>query len=66
KKLSRRLLFNKSANDDHERLILSKLKQQCGGQFTFKMEGMIAYMSRRTKASTVPIVQGVYVYPLHS
>ncbi|KAD3068653.1 hypothetical protein E3N88_36533 [Mikania micrantha] len=41
KKLSRRLLFDKSANDDHERLILSKLKQQCGGQFTSKMEGMV-------------------------
>ncbi|XP_049407933.1 cullin-1-like [Solanum stenotomum] len=41
KKLSRRLLFDKSANDDHERLILTKLKQQCGGQFTSKMEGML-------------------------
>ncbi|XP_071698690.1 cullin-1-like [Rutidosis leptorrhynchoides] len=41
KKLSRRLLFDKSANDDHERVILSKLKQQCGGQFTSKMEGMV-------------------------
>lgn len=42
KKLSRRLLFDKSANDDHERLILTKLKQQCGGQFTSKMEGMVS------------------------
>ncbi|KAH0720188.1 hypothetical protein KY290_005098 [Solanum tuberosum] len=41
KKLSRRLLSDKSANDDHERLILTKLKQQCGGQFTSKMEGML-------------------------
>ncbi|KAF3664459.1 Cullin-1 [Capsicum annuum] len=41
KKLSRRLLFDKSASDDHERLILTKLKQQCGGQFTSKMEGMV-------------------------
>ncbi|XP_059625725.1 cullin-1-like [Cornus florida] len=41
KRLSRRLLFDKSANDDHERLILTKLKQQCGGQFTSKMEGMV-------------------------
>ncbi|KAI3864099.1 hypothetical protein MKW98_031691, partial [Papaver atlanticum] len=40
KKLARRLLFGTSANDDHERSILSKLKQQCGGQFTSKMEGM--------------------------
>ncbi|RZC51942.1 hypothetical protein C5167_020362 [Papaver somniferum] len=41
KKLARRLLFGTSANDDHERSILSKLKQQCGGQFTSKMEGMV-------------------------
>ncbi|AQK95106.1 Cullin-1 [Zea mays] len=37
----RRLLFDKSANDEHERSILTKLKQQCGGQFTSKMEGMV-------------------------
>ncbi|GAB4851262.1 hypothetical protein Ancab_030558 [Ancistrocladus abbreviatus] len=41
KKLARRLLFDKSANDDHERSILTKLKQQCGGQFTSRMEGMV-------------------------
>ncbi|XP_075653953.1 cullin-1-like isoform X1 [Castanea sativa] len=41
KKLARRLLFDMSANDDHERSILMKLKHQCGGQFTSKMEGMI-------------------------
>ncbi|XP_057994527.1 cullin-1 isoform X3 [Hevea brasiliensis] len=41
KKLARRLLFDRSANDDHERSILAKLKQQCGGQFTSKMEGMV-------------------------
>ncbi|KAH9620688.1 hypothetical protein KSS87_015710 [Heliosperma pusillum] len=33
--------FYRSANDDHERSILTKLKQQCGGQFTSKMEGMV-------------------------
>ncbi|XP_077218085.1 cullin-1-like [Tasmannia lanceolata] len=41
KKLARRLLFDKSNNDEHERSILTKLKQQCGGQFTSKMEGMV-------------------------
>ncbi|CAI5514224.1 unnamed protein product, partial [Closterium sp. Naga37s-1] len=41
KKLARRLLFDKSANDNHERSILTKLKQQCGGHFTSKMEGMV-------------------------
>ncbi|KAI3737960.1 hypothetical protein L2E82_27978 [Cichorium intybus] len=34
KKLARRLLFDKSANDEHERSILTKLKQQCGGNNT--------------------------------
>ena len=37
KKLARRLLFDKSASDDHERSILGKLKQQCGAQFTSKV-----------------------------
>ncbi|KAI9123095.1 hypothetical protein K1719_005984 [Acacia pycnantha] len=41
KKLARRLLFEKSANDDHERSILTKLKQQYGCQFTSKMEQMV-------------------------
>ncbi|PNW70797.1 hypothetical protein CHLRE_17g734400v5 [Chlamydomonas reinhardtii] len=41
KKLSRRLLQDKSASDDHERSLLSRLKQQCGAQFTSKMEGMV-------------------------
>ncbi|KAM0042794.1 putative cullin [Helianthus debilis subsp. tardiflorus] len=42
KKLARWILFDKSANDEHERSILMKLKQQCGGQFTSKMEGMVS------------------------
>lgn len=37
KKLARRLLFDKSASDDHERSILQRLKQQCGAQFTSKV-----------------------------
>jgi len=41
KKLARRLLHDKSSSEDHERSILSRLKQQCGAQFTSKMEGMV-------------------------
>jgi len=41
KKLSKRLLFERSASDDAERSLLAKLKQQCGAQFTSKMEGMV-------------------------
>lgn len=37
KKLARRLLFDKSSSDDHERAILARLKQQCGAQFTSKV-----------------------------
>lgn len=40
KKLARRLLFNTSASDDHERSILARLKQQCGAQFTSKARPM--------------------------
>lgn len=32
KRLARRLLQDKSASDDHERSILTRLKQQCGAQ----------------------------------
>ena len=37
KKLARRLLQEKSSSDEHERSILSRLKQQCGAQFTSKV-----------------------------
>ncbi|CAI9109047.1 OLC1v1008784C1 [Oldenlandia corymbosa var. corymbosa] len=45
KKLARRLIYDKSADDDHVRSLLSKLKQQFGGQFTSKMEGMVTDMT---------------------
>ncbi|KAJ4705266.1 cullin 1 [Melia azedarach] len=41
KKLARRLLFDKSYNQDYDKSLLSKLKQQFGWNFTTKMEGMI-------------------------
>ncbi|XP_044974546.1 cullin-1-like [Hordeum vulgare subsp. vulgare] len=41
KKLGKRLLFDKSANNVHEQNLLSKLKQYFGGHFTLKMEGMV-------------------------
>ncbi|TYH06219.1 hypothetical protein ES288_A08G139300v1 [Gossypium darwinii] len=41
KKLARRLLFDRGTNDDQERSILSKLKQQFGAPLTSKMEGMV-------------------------
>jgi cullin 1 len=41
KKLGRRLLQNTSASEDAEKAVLTRLKQQCGQQFTSKMEGMV-------------------------
>ena len=39
--LSKRLLNQKSANDDAEKSMIGKLKLKCGAQFTSKMEGML-------------------------
>jgi len=41
KKLARRLLYATSSGEDVEKSMLSRLKQQCGQQFTSKMEGMV-------------------------
>src|SRR6266436_6425039 len=38
--LAKRLLHNRSVSDDAERGMLSKLKVECGPQFTVKLEGM--------------------------
>ena len=37
KKLAKRLLHSTSSSDDHERSIITRLKQQCGAQFTAKV-----------------------------
>ncbi|GAA5808944.1 hypothetical protein MFLAVUS_002344 [Mucor flavus] len=42
--LAKRLLFNRSVSDDAERSMLSKLKRECGYQFTNKLEGMFTDM----------------------
>ncbi|KAK4264627.1 hypothetical protein QN277_025780 [Acacia crassicarpa] len=41
KRLACRLLYNRSANEDHEKFFLGKLKQQFGANYTSKMEGMM-------------------------
>mgnify|MGYP001097380628 FL=1 len=38
--LAKRLLLNKSASDDAEKNMISRLKTECGCQFTYKLEGM--------------------------
>ncbi len=44
KDLAKRLLVGKSASVDAEKAMLSKLKQECGGVFTLKLEGMFKDM----------------------
>lgn len=40
KDLAKRLLLGKSASTDAEKAMISKLKAECGAQFTNKLEGM--------------------------
>ena len=40
KDLAKRLLLGKSASADAEKGMITKLKQECGSQFTTKLEGM--------------------------
>lgn len=40
--LAKRLLSQRSISDDSEKVMIAKLKVQCGTQFTSKMEGMLA------------------------
>ncbi|XP_039250181.1 cullin-3-A-like isoform X2 [Styela clava] len=42
--LARRLLGNKSISDDSEKNMITKLKNECGCQFTSKLEGMFKDM----------------------
>ncbi|KAJ1351523.1 Cullin-4B [Parelaphostrongylus tenuis] len=44
KDLAKRLLFGRSASVDAEKIMLSKLRQECGAGFTQKLEGMFRDM----------------------
>uniref|UniRef100_A0A1I8HXY7 CULLIN_2 domain-containing protein n=4 Tax=Macrostomum lignano TaxID=282301 RepID=A0A1I8HXY7_9PLAT len=43
--LAKRLILNKSSSDDTEKSMISKLKAECGCQFTSKLEGMLKDMT---------------------
>ncbi|KAK2182304.1 hypothetical protein NP493_360g02030 [Ridgeia piscesae] len=43
--LAKRLLLNRSVSDDSEKNMISKLKTECGCQFTSKLEGMFKDMT---------------------
>jgi len=51
KDLAKRLLVGKSASVDAEKSMLSKLKQECGGMFTSKLEGMFKDMNHSKELS---------------
>lgn len=40
KDLAKRLLLGRSASSDAEKAMITKLKAECGSQFTNKLEGM--------------------------
>jgi len=48
KDLAKRLLLNRSSSEESEKLMISKLKTECGSGFTNKLEGMFkdVYVSR--------------------
>jgi cullin 3 len=54
--LAKRLLLNRSVSDDAERGMISKLKTECGYQFTSKLEGMFTDM--KTSADTMENFRG--------
>ena len=67
KKLARRLLQDRSSSDEHERSILSRLKQQCGAQFTSKVcLGLLASAACFLKEATVTCCteEGMHTYVL--
>ena len=45
--LAKRLLNQSSASDDAEKIMIAKLKMQCGTHFTSKMEGMLSDLAVR-------------------
>jgi len=47
--LAKRLLNQRSRSEDAEKLMISKLKVQCGTQFTSKMEGMLSDLAVAAK-----------------
>jgi len=59
--LAKRLLLNKSVSLDAERALVSKLKAECGGGYTAKMEGMFkdVELSRDVMTNYAAHLQGL-------
>ena len=64
KDLSKRLLVGKSASADAEKSMLLKLKQECGAQFTSKLEGMFRdiEVSKDLMTSFKQVCTYIYTY----
>ena len=58
--LARRLLNQKSASDDSEKMMISKLKSECGCQFTSKLEGTINFAHQKLKWRILRTVITIY------
>lgn len=62
KDLAKRLLLGRSASMDWERLMVGKLKAECGSQFTAKIEGMfkvrLFFLQVSRSSSLTPENQG--------
>ena len=54
KALAKRLLDDKSASDELERSLISKLKLRCGQQFTTKLDGMVRFNAPRVAPPPPP------------
>ena len=64
KDLAKRLLLGRSASTDAEKNMITKLKTECGSQFTNKLEGMFkdVDLSREIMMSFKSSVSDLYIY----
>ena len=68
KDLAKRLLLGRSASNDAEKAMITKLKAECGSQFTNKLEGMFKDidLSHDVMTSFKQSVSIFYDFPSHS
>lgn len=52
--LAKRLLNQKSASNEMERVMIGKLKLRCGSQFTSKLEGKVEYLDKNNVCVCMP------------
>ena len=62
--LKKRLLGNRASSEDFEKLMLSKLKAECGFQYTSKLEGTLCFYMCLPRLSKGRLDLGVFNYDL--